>query len=163
MQLNLSVAMHGVQRTAKGTPLGRLYADDAIEELGADSLGLTLWTAYAVQSAARCAFRSGIRSTMSMLKFDHEKRPNFQLEHSDFRAHYQNVAAQTLLSIRRHWRFIASCVALALGLAFIIIPLMPRKYSAMALIYPSLYSQDQGKIVALASVDAGRLSTVRRA
>jgi hypothetical protein len=30
------------QRTAKGTPLGRLYADDAIEELGAISLGLTL-------------------------------------------------------------------------------------------------------------------------
>ena len=92
-----------------------------------------------------------------MLKFDHEKRPNFQLEHSDFRAHYRDVAAQTLLSIRRHWRFIASCVALALGLAFVIIPLMPRKYSAMALIYPTLYSQDQGKIVALASVEAGSL------
>jgi hypothetical protein len=94
---------------------------------------------------------------MSMLKFDPENRSNFQLEHSDFRAHYRDVAAQTLLSVRRHWRFIASCVALAVGLAFIIIPLIPRKYSAMALIYPTLYSQDQGKIVALASVEAGSL------
>ena len=96
---------------------------------------------------------------MSMLKveFDPETRPNFPLEHSDFRAHYQNVAAHTLLSIRRHWRFIASCVALALVLACIIIPLMPRKYSATALIYPNLYSQDQGKIVALASVDAASI------
>jgi len=94
---------------------------------------------------------------MSMLRFDSERRPNFQLEHSDFRAHYQNVAAQTLMSVRRHWRFIASFVALGLGLAFIMIPLMPRKYSAMALIYPSLYSQEQGKIVALASVEAGSL------
>ena len=91
---------------------------------------------------------------MSMLKFDPERRPDFPLEHSDFRAHYQNVAAHALLSIRRHWRFIASCVALALALAFIIIPLLPRKYSASALIYPSLYSQDQGKVVALASVNA---------
>jgi capsular polysaccharide biosynthesis protein len=91
---------------------------------------------------------------MSMLKFDPESRPNFPLEHSDVRSYYQNVAAQTLLSVRQRWRFIASCVALAMALAFIIIPLLPRKYSATALIYPSLYSQDQGKIVALASVNA---------
>ena len=91
---------------------------------------------------------------MSMLKFEPETRPEFPLEHSDFRAHYQDIFAHTLLSVRRHWRFIASCVALALALAFIIIPVLPRKYSATALIYPSLYSQDQGKIVALASVNA---------
>jgi capsular polysaccharide biosynthesis protein len=91
---------------------------------------------------------------MSMLKFDLETRPNLPLEHSDFRAHYQNVAAHTLLSVRRRWRFIASCVALAVAVAFIIIPLLPRKYSATALIYPTLYSQDQGKVVALASVNA---------
>src|SRR5713226_3342323 len=94
---------------------------------------------------------------MSMLKFDAERRPSFQLEHSDFRAHCQNVAAQTLLSVRRHRRFIASFVALAVALAFVIVPLIPRKYSAMALIYPTLYSQEQGKIVALASVEAGSL------
>jgi capsular polysaccharide biosynthesis protein len=94
---------------------------------------------------------------MSMLRFDPERRPNLQLEHSDLRAHYQHLAAQTLLSLRQHWRFIASCVALALGLAFIIIPLVPRQYSAMAFVYPSMYSQEQGKIVALASVEAGSL------
>ena len=94
---------------------------------------------------------------MSMLRFDPERRPNLQLEHSDFRAHYQHLAAQTLLSLVRHRRFIASCVALAMGLAFIIIPLVPRKYSAVAFIYPSMYSQEQGKIVALASVEAGSL------
>jgi capsular polysaccharide biosynthesis protein len=64
------------------------------------------------------------------------------------------VAARTLLSIRRHWLLIVSLVALAVVLAFIGIPVMPRKYSAIASIFPSLYSQEQGKIVALATVDA---------
>ncbi len=64
------------------------------------------------------------------------------------------MAARTLLSIRRHWLLIVSLVALAVVLAFIGIPVMPRKYSAIASIFPSLYSQEQGKIVALATVDA---------
>jgi len=99
---------------------------------------------------------------MSMLKFDHHKQPNLQLEHSDFRAHYENVAARTLQSIGRHWRFIASFVALALVLACITIPLMPRQYSAVALVYPNLYSDEKGergKVVALASVDAASIVT----
>ena len=89
-----------------------------------------------------------------MLKYDPEGRPDFQLEHSDSRAHYENVAVRTLLSIGRHWRFIASFVALALALACIIIPLMPRQYSATALVYPNLYSDEKGRVIALASVDA---------
>lgn len=91
-----------------------------------------------------------------MLKFEPERRPTFQLEHSDFRGHYGNLATLTLLSIRRRWRFIASLAGLALALAFIALPLMPRKYSAVALIYPNLYALEQGqaKVVALASVDA---------
>ena len=93
------------------------------------------------------------------LKFDHDKRPNFQFERSDFRAHYENVAAHTLVSIGRHWRLIASLVALALALACMIIPLIPRKYSAEALIYPNLFSQGQEKIVAFASVDAAAIVT----
>ena len=48
-------------------------------------------------------------------------------------------------------------VALALALACVIIPLMPRKYSAEALIYPNLFSRDQGRAVALASVDAASI------
>jgi uncharacterized protein involved in exopolysaccharide biosynthesis len=94
---------------------------------------------------------------MNMLKHDHEGRPSFQLEHSDFREHYENVAVQTLQSIRRHWGLIASCVALALALAFGAIPLMPVKYSAVALIYPSLLSNEQGKGATGVSVDASSI------
>ena len=96
---------------------------------------------------------------MNMLKFDHERRPNFQFERSDIRSHYEDVAAHILLSIGRHWRLLASLVALALALACIIIPLMPRKYSAEALIYPKLFSREQEKVVALASVDAAAIVT----
>jgi capsular polysaccharide biosynthesis protein len=96
---------------------------------------------------------------MSMLKDDREKRPNLRLEHSDFRAHYENVAVRTLQSIGRHWRFIASFVALALAAACVVIPLMPRQYSAAALVYPNLFSDEQGKVVPLASVDAASIVT----
>jgi uncharacterized protein involved in exopolysaccharide biosynthesis len=91
------------------------------------------------------------------LKFDHEKRSNFQFERSDFRAHYEDWAAHALQSIGRHRGLIASLVAIALAIACIIIPLMPRKYSAEALIYPNLFSREQGKAVALASVDAAAI------
>lgn len=97
---------------------------------------------------------------MSVLKYDPERRqydperrPNFQLKQADVRAHYENVTAGTLLSIRRQWRLIGSLVALALALACAIIPVMPRQYSAVALVYPDLFSEQQ-KIVPLASVDA---------
>jgi uncharacterized protein involved in exopolysaccharide biosynthesis len=93
------------------------------------------------------------------LKFGQKKRPSPQSEGSDFRAHYEDVAAQALLAIGRHGGLIASLVALALVLACIIIPLMPRKYSAEALIYPNLFSREQGRIVALASVDAAAIVT----
>jgi uncharacterized protein involved in exopolysaccharide biosynthesis len=78
-------------------------------------------------------------------------------DRSDFRAHHEDVAAHALLSIGRHRGRIASLVALALALALIIIPLMPRKYSAEALIYPDLFSREQGKAVALASIDAAAI------
>ena len=95
---------------------------------------------------------------MSVLKCDHERRPDFQLERADVRSHYENVAAGTLLSIRRHWRLLASLVALALALACAIIPVMPRQYSAVALVYPDLFSEQQ-KIVPLASIDAASIVT----
>ena len=95
---------------------------------------------------------------MSVLKYDHERRPDFQSERADVRSHYENVAAGTLLSIRRHWRLLASLVALALALACAIIPVMPRQYSAVALVYPDLFSEQQ-KTVPLASVDAASIVT----
>ena len=92
---------------------------------------------------------------MSILKVDQERRPTFPVEQrSDFRSHYENVAIDALRSIRLHWQLILSCVALAIVLACLSLPLMPRKYSATAFVSPNLYSQEQGKTAALASVDA---------
>ena len=45
-------------------------------------------------------------------------------------------------------------VALAIVLACLALPLMPRKYLATAFVSPNLYSPEQGRLVALASVDA---------
>lgn len=92
-----------------------------------------------------------------MLTRDHERRPNFQLEHSDFRAHYEDVSVRTLHSIGRRWWLIGLVVALALALASAIIPLLPRKYSATALVYPNLFSDEQGKNVPRGSVDASSI------
>jgi uncharacterized protein involved in exopolysaccharide biosynthesis len=96
------------------------------------------------------------------LKFD--QRPNFQVEHPDYRTHYEDLAARTLWSIARRKGLIVSVVAFGLALACFIIPMMPRKYSAEALIYPNLFSReqvrrDQEKVVPLASVDAAAIVT----
>jgi uncharacterized protein involved in exopolysaccharide biosynthesis len=95
-------------------------------------------------------------------KFDPGKRPNtpgLQFERSDYRAHYGDLAVRTLASIVQHGGFIVSIVAFALVLACISIPLMPRKYSAEALVYPNLLSREQGKVAALASVDGAAIVT----
>src|SRR5262245_60240989 len=102
---------------------------------------------------------------MARLNFEQERPSILQLErHSDqleqgadFLAHYKKLAARTLRSIHRHWLLVVSLVSVAVLLAFTVIQLMPRKYSATALILPSLYSQGQEKIVALASVDAASI------
>jgi uncharacterized protein involved in exopolysaccharide biosynthesis len=94
----------------------------------------------------------------TQLKFDHEKRSDFQFDSSDHRTHYDDLAARTLSSIVRHKGLILSFVAIALALACITIPIMPRKYSAEAIIYPNLFSRE-GKIAALASVDAAPFVT----
>src|SRR5262249_1415614 len=96
---------------------------------------------------------------MSMLKFDREERPDLELERSDFRVHYENVATQTLLAIRRNWRLLGWVVTLALTLALVLLPLLPRKYSATALGYPKLFSSAQEKSVARASIDAASIVT----
>jgi len=97
------------------------------------------------------------------LKFDYvtppKKRPGPRVKRLDYRAHYEDLAARTLSSIVRHRRLIVKFVAVALALACIIIPLMPRKYSAEALIYPNLFSREQGKVVPLATVDGAAMVT----
>ncbi|QWG14614.1 hypothetical protein KMZ29_08110 [Bradyrhizobium sediminis] len=93
------------------------------------------------------------------LKFIHEKRPDFRFARSDYRAHYEDLVARIPPAIVRDGRIIVSLVAVALVLACIAIPLMPRKYSAEALIYPNLISREQEKVVALANVDGAALVT----
>lgn len=94
---------------------------------------------------------------MSMLKHSHEKQPGFQLEHSDFREHYETITVGTLQSIKRRGWQIVACIALAMILAFSLIPLMPIKYSAVALVYPSLLSPEQGRSIPRASADASSI------
>src|SRR5689334_8798803 len=98
------------------------------------------------------------------LKFEHEKRSDLQFERSDYRAHYEDSTARTLSSILRRKGIIASVVAFALALACMMIPILPRRYTAEALIYPNLFSREPGKseqekLVALASVDAAAIVT----
>jgi uncharacterized protein involved in exopolysaccharide biosynthesis len=96
------------------------------------------------------------------LKVDFTPRPPRQRasprpKRWDHRAHYADLAARTLSSIVRHRWFIVKFVAVALALACISIPLIPRKYSAEALIYPRLFSPERDKVVALANVDGAAM------
>ena len=81
------------------------------------------------------------------------KRATPQPRRWDHRAYHADLAARTLASIARHRWFIVKFVVVALTLACISIPLIPRKYSAEALIYPRLSTPERDKVVALASVD----------
>jgi uncharacterized protein involved in exopolysaccharide biosynthesis len=97
------------------------------------------------------------------LKLDHEKRSDFQFERSDYRAHYEDASARAFSSIVRYkWR-IALLVTVVLAVTCAVIPIMPRKYTAEALIYPNLFSREQrneqDKVVPLASVDAAAIVT----
>jgi capsular polysaccharide biosynthesis protein len=96
---------------------------------------------------------------MTVLKYDHEKRPDFQGKDPDVRAHYEDVVARTLLAMKRRWRLIALVVASALTLACVVIPLLPRQYTATALVYPNLFSGGREKLSPLASVDAASIVT----
>ncbi len=94
---------------------------------------------------------------MTVLKYDHEKRPDFQGKDPDVRAHYEDVVARTLLAMKRRWRLVALVVASALTLACVVIPLMPRQYTATAFVYPNLFSGEREKLSPLASVDAASI------
>jgi hypothetical protein len=78
----------------------------------------------------------------TLLNFDPQGRPSFQVEHFDLRVHCQHAAWETLRSISRHRRRVPTFVAVGLVLAAMVIPLMPRKCSAEALVYPKLFRSD---------------------
>src|ERR1700752_2962115 len=84
-------------------------------------------------------------------------RPKPRPKSWDYRAHYRELAIRTLSSVVRHRRFILKCVAAGFVFACIALPLMPRRYSAEALIYPNMFSSDQEKAVAKASVDGATM------
>ena len=88
-----------------------------------------------------------------------QRIPALEFERTDLRSYYENVAARALSSIGRDWRLIASFVALAMTLACLIIPLIPRQYSATALVYPNLFSGEQAKLTPKGSIDAASLVT----
>ncbi|MBS0523471.1 MAG: hypothetical protein JSS04_07520, partial [Proteobacteria bacterium] len=95
---------------------------------------------------------------MSIVKFEQERQPpDFPPERPDLRIYYEELVAHTLVSILRQRRFIALLVSVALAAAFLAIPLIPRKYSAEALVYPNLLSNEQEKGVPVASSDASSI------
>lgn len=87
------------------------------------------------------------------------KRPNSRPKRRDYRDHYVDLTARTLSTIATNRIFILKCVAAAFVLACISMPLLPRKYTAEALIYPSLFSTEQEKGVAKASIDGAAMVT----
>jgi uncharacterized protein involved in exopolysaccharide biosynthesis len=92
---------------------------------------------------------------MTQLNGDRTRLPTVSVDQRfDFRSHYETLAIDMLQSVRRQWQLILLIVALAVALACLALPLIPRKYSATALVVPNLYSQEQSKSAALASVDA---------
>ena len=85
------------------------------------------------------------------------KRPVPRPKRGDHRAHYVDLATLTLSSIVKYRWLILKCVIVALVLACISMPLIPRRYTAEALIYPNLFASAQDKVVAKASVDGSTL------
>lgn len=88
-----------------------------------------------------------------------QQMPTLELERTDLRAYYEMVAARALSSIKSDWRLIASIVVVTMTLACLVIPLIPRQYSATALVYPNLFSGEQAKLTPKGSIDASSLVT----
>jgi uncharacterized protein involved in exopolysaccharide biosynthesis len=77
-----------------------------------------------------------------------------RLEPSNLRAHYEDVAANTLRSIARHARLITALVVVALAAASLLVSQLPRSYSSEALVHPDLFRGEEGtKYIPLASID----------
>jgi len=100
---------------------------------------------------------------MSLVKVDPDRRSDFSLEYSHFRAHCERLLADTVRCIGRQWRLSAAFVAIALALASLVIPQLTRSYSAMAFVYPNLFSSEGEKTGTARAMDAVRPEVVRRA
>lgn len=94
---------------------------------------------------------------MSILKFEDDKMSDVAAASADLKAQYQRVAGRMALTVAGRWKLVLAVAAAITALACAVIPLMPRQYSATALIYPALFSVEEGKVSALGTVDAGSI------
>jgi uncharacterized protein involved in exopolysaccharide biosynthesis len=76
----------------------------------------------------------------------------------NLRAHYEDVAVNTLRSIARHAGLIIALVAAPLALAGLVVSQLPRGYSAEALVHPDLFRSEEGtKYMQLANIEGASL------
>ena len=81
-----------------------------------------------------------------------------RLERTDLRTHYENLAGNSLLSIARHRWLIAKLVIAVLVLAALLVSVLPRKYTAVTMVQPQLFSRG-GTVnsTPMASIDGAAL------
>ena len=82
-----------------------------------------------------------------------------RLQKSNLRTHYEDLAANAMLSVVRHRWLIGKIVIGALVLAALLVSVLPRKYSAEALVQPQLFSRggEGANPAPLASIDGAAL------
>jgi len=92
-------------------------------------------------------------------KFERQDQAHLHyVERSDLRAHYEDVVTKTLRATARHMVLICAFIAVGGLSAAVVIPLLPRKYSAEALVRPHLFSRVEGtKVERLVNIDAATL------
>ncbi len=71
---------------------------------------------------------------------------NVRVGDTNLRSHYEEVAVDTLLSIARRKFLIAACVLGAIVLAAWLVSVLPRTYTAQALLYPDVSSLEEGSL-----------------
>jgi uncharacterized protein involved in exopolysaccharide biosynthesis len=91
-------------------------------------------------------------------KFERQDQVHLYVERSDLRAHYEDVVTKTLRATARYVVLIITLTVLGGLSAAVVLPLLPRKYSAEALVRPHLFSREEGtKVEPLVSIDAAAL------
>jgi uncharacterized protein involved in exopolysaccharide biosynthesis len=75
-----------------------------------------------------------------------------RVETFDFRSHYELAALKGLQSIFRHRWLIAQTIICAIVLAALLVSVLPRRYSAEALVQPQLFSKAENG-TAIANID----------
>jgi uncharacterized protein involved in exopolysaccharide biosynthesis len=76
----------------------------------------------------------------------------------DLRAYYEPIVARRLHSVVRHLPLILGLLVIAIGTASFFVALLPREYTAEALVSPGFFlDEDNSKQVAVASMDGALL------